>query len=263
MDDFLVMAIIAGIGVALIAGPLGCFVVWRRMSYFGAALSHSALLGVALGFLLDISPLIGIVGICFAIALALAALERDKHFSTDTILGILAHGMLAAGLIAIGFLDNVRIDLMAYLFGDILAVNSNDLMWIWGAGAGCLLTLALIWRGLVSMSVHEELAQVEGVPVTAFRTIFMIIIAMVIAMAMKVVGVLLIVSLLIIPAAAARRFSKTPEAMAVLAAIIGVVSVIGGIMISSAIDTPAGPSIVMVATALFFVTLIGRKAAVV
>ncbi len=261
MDDFLIRAAAAGIGVALVAGPLGCFVVWRQMSYFGAAMSHSALLGVALGILIDIDPMIGITGVCVAVALGLLALERDPRFARDTILGILAHGTLAIGLLAVAFLDSVRLDLMGYLFGDILAVTRGDLWWIYGGGAACLLVLALIWNRLLTMTVHEELAAVDGINVAATRLVFMLLIAFTIAAAMKVVGVLLIVSLLIIPAAAARRFAATPEQMAALAALAGCISVIAGLSLSATADTPAGASIVAAATVLFFATLGGRRTA--
>lgn len=255
MDDFLILALFAGVGVALIAGPLGCFVVWRRMSYFGATLSHAALLGVALGLLVDISPTIGIIAVCLGVALVLANLERDHRFAADTILGILAHGTLALGLVVVAFMDTVRVDLMGYLFGDILSVTLTDIGWIYGGGAACLVILALIWRPLLVMSVQEDLAAVEGVQVARTRLLFMLIIAFVIAVAMKVVGVLLIVSMLIIPAAIARRFSRTPEQMAVLSAVAGCLSVAGGLLASATIDVPAGPGIVVVATVLFFLTL--------
>jgi zinc transport system permease protein len=254
MDDFFFMALAAGVGVSMVAGPLGCFVVWRRMSYFGATLSHSALLGVALGLLLGVNPMIGVVATCIVIAAAVFSMERDPRFAADTILGILAHGMLALGLVAIAFLDNVRVDLMGYLFGDILAVSTNDLIWIYGGGAACLLILGMIWRGLLSMSVHDELARVEGVPVSAMRLIFMLMIAFVICIAMKIVGIMLIVSMLIIPPATARRFARTPEQMAFYAVIVGSLSVLGGLAASATIDTPAGPSIVVVAMVSFFAT---------
>jgi zinc transport system permease protein len=255
MDDFLILSLIAGIGVALVAGPLGCFVVWRRMSYFGAALSHAALLGVAVGILLDLNVMAGIIAVCLGVALILANLERDPRFAPDTILGILAHGALALGLVVISFMETVRLDLMGYLFGDILSVTAQDLTWIYGGGLICLAVLWLLWRPLLIMAVQEDLAQVEGVPVARTRLFFMVTIAFVIAVAMKVVGVLLIVSLLIIPAAIARRFASTPERMAVMAALAGCLSVAGGLFASATIDTPAGPSIVVVATALFFLTL--------
>jgi zinc transport system permease protein len=255
VDDFVLRALVAGVGVSLAAGPLGCFVVWRRMAYFGATLAHSALLGVALGLLFDVNVNLGIIAVCLSLALALVALEHDRRFASDTLLGILAHGALALGLVAVAFLGSVRVDLMSYLFGDILAVSAIDIAWIWGGGAACLAGLAAIWRPLLAITVQEDLARVEGVPVARVRTVFMVTIALVIALAMKIVGVLLIVSLLIIPAAAARRFASTPAQMAVGAALMGALSTAAGIGASLHFDTPAGPSIVVAAAALFFLSL--------
>lgn len=251
-------ALIAGIGVALIAGPLGCFVVWRRMAYFGAALAHSALFGVALGLLLGVSPTFGIIAVSLAVALMLVGLQSQRHIASDTLLGILAHGMLALGLVATALIETVRVDLMSYLFGDILAVGTTDIIWIFGGAVVALAALAMIWRPLLAMTVHEELAQVEGVPIVVTRLVFMVIIAVVIAVAMKVVGILLIVSLLIIPAAAARPFARTPEVMAVMAAVAGCIAVIGGLGASLTWDIPAGPAIVLVAVVLFVIGGVGR-----
>ena len=251
MDDFIVRALVGGIGVALIAAPLGAFVVWRRMSYFGATLSHSALLGVALGFLLGVSLNVAVIVVCIAIALMLGLLQHQRQLASDTLLGILAHSTLAFGLVALTFIEGLRVDLMAYLFGDILAVTTTDLVWIYVGGALSLAALVLLWRPLLSMTVHEELARVEGVPVRLVSTLFMLMIALVIAVAMKIVGILLITSLMIIPAATARRLASTPEHMAVIAALVGMLSVAGGIYASMLWDTPAGPSIVVMATVLF------------
>ena len=250
MDDFMLRALAAGIGVALVAGPLGCFVVWRRMSFFGAALAHSALFGVALGLLLNVDPVVGIAAVCIVVGVVLVVLQSQRQFAGDTILGILAHGMLALGLVATALVDT-RIDLMAYLFGDILAVGNADLIWIFAGGGVALAALAAIWRPLLAITVHEELAAVEGVRVVATQLAFMVVIALVIAVAMRIVGVLLIVSMLIIPAAAARTFARTPEMMAAVAAALGCIAAIGGLGASLEWDVPAGPAIVLAATALF------------
>ncbi len=261
MDDFILRALAAGAGVALVAGPLGCFVVWRRMAYFGATLAHAALLGVAAGFLFDVDFRLGIVFVSVAVSALVVLLERSHRLAADTLLGILAHGALAFGLVCLAFIDSARLNLTAYLFGDILAVDAIDIAWIYGGGAVALGVLALIWRRLLSITVQEDVARVEGVKVTAVRLAFMLVMALVIAVAMKIVGVLLIVSMLIIPAAAARRFAASPEAMAVLAALIGCASVAGGLGASLTWDTPAGPSIVVVATAIFFAAFLpgGRR----
>lgn len=256
MDDFFVRAVAAGLGVAVVAAPVGCFVVWRRMAYFGAALAHAALLGVAIGVLLSIDLVLAVTAVCVLIAVALFALQRRRTLSDDTLLGILAHAALAAGLISVAFLETVRVDLVAYLFGDILAVTGADVAWIWIGGPVVLACLAAIWRPLLSIAVHEDLARVEGLPVGRLRLLFMVLLAVVIAVAMKIVGILLIVSLLIIPPAAARRFASTPEEMALLAVAAGCVSVAGGLAASLRWDTPAGPSIVAAASLLFFAAVL-------
>ena len=256
MDDFIWRALLAGVGVALVAGPLGCFVVWRRMAYFGDTLAHAALLGVAIGYLLDIDLVVGVVATSLALALLLLAIERRHLVSTDTLLGILAHSGLAIGLVVIAFVETLRVDLMAYLFGDLLAVSPADLWWIGAAVAVALPIIAWAWRPLVAATVSEDLATVEGMAVAATRIVFPALLALVVAVAMKAVGVLLVTALLILPAAAARRLARTPEAMAVLAAVIGAVAVAGGLGMSLAWDTPAGPSAVVVAL-LIFIFMIG------
>ncbi len=254
MDDFLVRAVLCGLGVAAVAGPLGVFVVWRRMAFFGGTLGHSALLGVAAGLLLGLDTTVGVVAVCVAVALMLVAMEGRLRLGGDTLLGILAHATLALGLVVMAFLTTVRVDLMSYLFGDILAVTPADVMWVMAGGVVVLAALAALWRPLLAVTVHAELAMVEGVPVRTVNTALMLLLAVVVALAIKVVGVLLVVSLLVIPAAAARRFSPTPERMALLAAVAGCLSVAGGLAGSLAWDTPAGPSIVVAAAALFAVS---------
>ncbi|MCL7461310.1 zinc ABC transporter permease subunit ZnuB [Pseudomonas sp. NW5] len=261
MPDFLLNALLAGLALALVAGPLGSFVVWRRMAYFGDTLAHAALLGVALGFLLDISPTLSVALGCVLLAVLLVTVQRRQPLASDTLLGILAHSALSLGLVTVSLLDEVRVDLLAYLFGDLLAVGSTDLLWI---VAGSLLVLALLawlWQPLLAITVHEELARVEGLPVEALRLALMLLIAVVIAVAMKIVGVLLITSLLIIPAASAQRHARTPEQMAIGASLVGLASVCGGLALSWQHDTPAGPSVVVSAAALCLLSfLLPRRA---
>jgi zinc transport system permease protein len=254
IDDFLIRALLAGCAVAAVAGPLGAFVVWRRMAYFGSTLSHAALLGIALGLLMGINTMLGVMAVSVIVALLMSLRHwrvNNDMLSEDTMLGILAHGSLALGLVAVAFLDDVRFDLNAYLFGDILAVTANDLYWLYGGGAGVALILIYMWRPLLSATVHEELSIVEGIPVHTFRLIYMLVLAGVVALAMKVVGILLVTSLLIIPAAAARPLSSTPEQMGILASVCGCLSVAGGLWGSVNFNTPSGPSIVLAALVLF------------
>lgn len=251
MDEFLQRALLGGFSMALATGPLGAFIVWRRMAYFGDALAHSGLLGVVLGTMLAVDLELGVIATCILVALALVLLQRQQRLATDTLLGLLAHTTLSLGLVALAFIETVRVDLVGYLFGDILAISVNDLYWIWGGTALALAVLIKLWRPLLAITVHEELARVEGVAAFPIRLAFMLLIAIVIAVAMKVVGILLITSLLIIPAAAARRFARSPEGMAALASVFGCAAVGLGLWASLRWDTPAGPSVVLAATLLF------------
>ncbi len=260
MPEFLLYALLAGLGVASVAGPLGAFAVWRRMAYFGDTLAHSALLGVTFGLLLEINLNLAVALGCLLLALALVALQQNRLLATDTLLGILSHSTLALGLICLSMFTNSRIDLMAYLFGDILSASRADVIGIWAISLIVLVLLLWLWRPLLAITVHEELAQVEGVPVTAVRTALMLLMALVIAIAMKVVGALLITALLIIPAAASRRLTHTPEHMAIGASLLGCLSVSGGLGASFLWDTPAGPSIVLSAALLFLLSLGWRQA---
>ena len=250
MADFVVRAVLAGLLLALVAGPLGCFIVWRRMAYFGDTLAHSALLGIALGLLFDINLQLAVVFSCCLLAVLLVLMEKNKSLASDTLLGILAHSSLALGLVMLSFTP-VQIDLVSYLFGDLLTVSTRELLWIAGGALLALVTLLLFWNRLLSITLHEELAQVEGLDVTRLRLLLMLVMAVVVAVSMKIVGVLLITSLMIIPPATARHFARSPEQMALGASCAGAVAVCGGIAASWFWDTPPGPSIVAVAALLF------------
>ncbi|WP_429884704.1 zinc ABC transporter permease subunit ZnuB [Geoalkalibacter halelectricus] len=254
LDNFLLRALLGGLGVAAVAGPFGVFMVWRRLAYFGDTLAHSALLGIALGFLLHLDPTLAVIAVCQLLALLLFLLQRQRELASDTLLGILAHSSLALGLVALAFLQDVRIDLMAYLFGDILAVTRADLAWIFGGGLLAVTALATVWRPLLAITVHEDLARVDGVAVDFVQWLYTALLALVVAVMMKIVGVVLVTALLIIPAAAARRLARSPEAMAAFASLIGALAVGGGLTSSLYWDTPTGPSIVVAATLLFILS---------
>jgi zinc transport system permease protein len=253
MDNFFLQALLAGTILALAAGPLGSVMIWRRMVYFGAAVSHSALLGVAFGLLLGIAPSWGILLFCLLSGAGLYLLENNRRLSNETLLGILAHAALAAGLVIVSMLDNVRVDLMAYLFGDILALGPTDLWLVGGVSAMVLAILLRLWRPLLSVTANREIARVEGVHVDRVNLAYVLLLATLIAVGMKVIGIMLIVSLLLIPAAAARHLAGTPEQMAVIASGFGVISVALGMYASFQWDLPSGPAIVLAATAIFIV----------
>ncbi len=257
LDDFLMRGFLAGLAVAIATGPLGCFVVWRRMAYFGDATAHAAILGVALALGFQISIFIGTMVVALMMAMIVAMLA-GRGWAMDTTLGVLAHSALALGLVAVSFLPNVRVDLTAFLFGDILAVSRFDLGVI---ALGSALVLGLIlwrWRGLLMSTLNEDLAHSAGIHPARERMVLTLALAIVVAVALKIVGALLIGALLIIPAAAARNLARTPEMMAFFAILIGMVSVYGGLQLSLLQDTPSGPSIVVLAAMIFLISTLGR-----
>ena len=250
LNDFILRAALAGLGVALAAAPLGCFVVWRRMAYFGDATSHAAILGVALALATELPIFAGVLAVALAMALLVTTLS-ERQVRSDALLGVLAHAALALGLVAVSLIDGVRVDLESYLFGEILAVTVQDLVVIW-TGAGLVLAL-LVWRwqALLTSTLSPDLATASGISPRREQLILTIALAVTVAVAIKVVGALLIAAMLIIPAATARPFSRTPEAMAGLAVAVGSLSAIAGLAGAFTFDTPAGPSIVTMAAALF------------
>lgn len=255
-DDFILRAALAGLGLTLATGPLGAFVVWRRMAYFGDATAHAAILGVALSFAFALPLYLGILLVAVAVALVVSTLS-GRGQQMDTLLGVTAHSALAIGLVAVSFLPGVRVDLSAYLFGDILAIGWTDVATVW---IGAILVAGLLawrWQGLVTATVNEELAQASGVDPARERLVLTLALALTVALSIKIVGALMIAAMLIIPPAAARPLSRSPEAMAVTAALVGALAVLGGLVASLYLDTPAGPSIVTAAFVVFALTLPG------
>ena len=259
LDDFFIRALLAGIGVALVTGPLGCFVVWRRLSYFGDTLSHSALLGVTLAYSLEFNIAFSVFIISALIALILINLQKRTNLPGDALLGLLAHSSLAVGLVVIGFLSFIRFDIMGLLFGDILAVNVNDIITIWVGGAIILLVLKLIWKSLFASTVNYELAEAEGLDPDKAKAIFTILMAAIIAISIKMVGLLLITGMLIIPAAMARNISNSPKQMILFSVIGGLLSVVIGLFTSLEFNTASGPSIIAASLFLFILSLLKIK----
>ena len=258
-DDFIVRAFAAGIGLAFITGPLGCFIVWRRLSYFGDTIAHSALLGVVIAYALNFNLIIAVFVVSCLLALSLLFLQKRTNLPDDALLGLLAHSVLAIGLVLLGILSFIRIDLMGLLFGDILSVNVTDLLFVWIGGGIVLIVLILIWRPLFAGTVNLELAKAEGLNPDLANAIFTLLIASVIAISIKIVGILLITGLLIIPASASRNLSSTPVQMAIISSIIGVASVVLGIQTSMIWNTPTGPTILTITLGVFILTLLPLK----
>lgn len=258
LDDFLVRAALAGIAVALAAAPLGCFVVWRRMAYFGDATAHAAILGVALALLLSLPIAVGVLLTALGMALGVSVLTAHHH-AVDTMLGVMAHSALAVGLVAISFMPGLRTDLMGYLFGDILAVSRTELGVIWAGAAAVVLLLAWRWSALLTATLSADMAQAAGVQARQVQLVLTLALAVMVTVAIKIVGVLLIGALLIIPSATARYIARTPERMAFVAALIGCVSVVGGLGLAFWLDTPTGPTMVCLAAAMFALVSLGDQ----
>ena len=253
IEPFIIKGLLAGVIVALVAGVMGCFVVWRRMAYFGDSLAHSALLGIALGIALGVNHNLSVIMLCSLFALILVWLQQKRIFATDTLLGILAHASLSVGVITISILEQI-IDLHSYLFGDILTVGNDQIWWLVIGGGSVLGVLTYNWSSLVLMTIDEDLAQAENVPVARYQMLLMFLMTIVVAISIKIVGILLIASLLIIAPAASRQLSKSPEMMAMIACLIGVISVVIGMYFSFELDTPSGPTIVAALAALFVIS---------
>ncbi len=254
-EGFFQRALLAGLGIAMVAGPVGCFIVWRRMAYFGETLAHSGLLGVGLGLLLGINIVWGAVAAAVVLALLLLALKRQKELASDTLLGILSHTALALGLLTVGLITGAVTGHLDILFGDVLTVSRADVLTVWAGAALVLAVLVTLWRDLIAMAVHEDLARAEGVRVDRVELAFVLIIAIMTAISMKIVGLLLITALMIVPAAAARRLSASPEAMALWAVAIAAVAVLAGLFASAWWNVIAGPAIVIAAGLIFVLTL--------
>ena len=255
-DDFFIRALIAGVGIAIIAGPLGCLVIWRRLSYFGDTLSHSALLGVTLAYAFSINITLSVFVISSIVAILLINLQKRTKLAGDSLLGLLAHSTLAIGLVLIGFLSSIRFDLMGLLFGDILAVTTEDITLVWIGGIIILGILYYIWKSIFSATVNYDLAAAEGMRPEISNFIFTLLLAAVIALSIKMIGALLITGLLLIPAAIARNLSNSPKQMIIISVLAGIASVVIGLFTSLELNTSSGPSIIVVSLAIFVLSLI-------
>jgi zinc transport system permease protein len=251
--SFIALAAAAGLAIALVAGPVGCFVVWRRMAYFGDSLAHAALLGIGVGLMLDLHLSFAVLAVCLLSVPLILLLTNSQHVADDTALGILSHASLAIGITSVSLAAGGSIDLSSFLFGDILSLSETEVAVVIGMCAAVGIVLAKLWRQLVYVTIHFELASVEGLPSRRLEIILMLLIAVLVAVGMQVVGALLIGSLLIIPAAAAGLLAGNPERMAWVASSFASAAIIGGLAMSWWLDTPAGPSAVVVATSIFAV----------
>ena len=258
LDDFFTRALIAGLATALLTGPIGCFIIWRRMSFFGDTLSHSALLGVGLGLLLSLYQTLSVFLVALGISACLQWLRHKSTLSADTSLGILSHGALALGLLMLSLLPPSQIDISSVFFGDILATSQADVILMLGGLVAGLIIMRLIWHPLLVATINQDIAKAEGVKGQIAEVTFIAMLTMVIAFSFKIVGALLISALLVIPAATARQLSSSPEATAIMASLLGCIAVAGGLVASLTIDLPSGPAIVVISLILFVLSFVMR-----
>jgi zinc transport system permease protein len=252
-NDFIIYALICGIGIALSLCPIGCVVLWKRMTFLGDAIAHSATLGVILGIVFSINTTYTILLVSILFVLVIMYLK--KHHTSDTLVAIFSHSFLAIGLVIISVLPYIRVDIMSYLFGDLLMVDTSDIIVISVLTTCILMWLYGRWKLLLSAAINEDLAIVEGINTKALELEFMLIMAILISLSIKIVGILLISSLLVVPAASARNLSQTPKQMMLYSIIFGLIAVIMGIMLSAFFDIPSGPAIVVSAICIFSGTL--------
>jgi zinc transport system permease protein len=251
VEDFIIRGIVAAIGISIIAGSLGCFVIWKRMSYFSESISHSALLGVSLGIVSGIGIHFGliIVGVMFASLIVI--LQQRKFLSNDAILGIFSHIALSLGIVVLSLVGDANTDYFGFLFGDILSITDSDVLWVYSVVVVVGSLLIYFWQRLLLLTLNEELAVAEGLNETLYKLLFMLMIALTVSVSVQIVGVLLITSLLIIPPAIARVFSATPLQMVFGAIVVSIVSVFAGLGVSMNYDLAAGPSIVIALGVIF------------
>ena len=253
MEDFILRALAASLGVSVIAGSLGCFVIWKRLSYFSDSISHSALLGVALGLVTGLGINFGLVIVGALFATLIVVLQQKGFWSNDAILGIFSHIALSLGIVVLGFVGDRNIDYFAYLFGDILSINSQDIFWIFSVMVAVVVILVMNWKRLLLLTLNEELARAEGLNKVTYELLFMFLIALAVSVSVQIVGVLLITSLLIIPPAIARVYSGSPLSMIFSSVVVSVVSVLLGLFSSIQFDIATGPAIVITLGIVFFI----------
>lgn len=255
LDDFLVRSVIAGLIMVAIAAPMGCLMVWQRLAFLSDTLGHAAVMGVGLGLLLEVTPVFGVLAVALLIVFSLNRVDSFNSALSETTLAIISHTGLAGGIILVGLLPAQSVNLEAILFGDLLATTSADLVRLLITTLVLLLLLLHHWRSFVAVSVSREIAQAEGIEVRKVQFLMYIMIALLVAVMMKVMGVLLIAAMLVIPTTSARLFSRSPEQMVAVSALYGLGALAGGISSSFQFDWQTGPAIVVCAALLMLVTL--------
>jgi zinc transport system permease protein len=256
----IIFPLLGGVLTALVAGPLGSLLLWRRMAYFGDSLAHASLFGVAIALMLDMPMGTMVAIVCLGVALLLSRLMRSSEHGVDTWLTIMAYtGMSLALLMTASHSEHDGHALEDYLFGNLLSLSSDSIAWMCAGLAVVALLLWRHWTGLVAAAIHEEAAAVDGWPVDWLRPLLLLLLAAVVAAGAKVMGVLLISALMVIPAAAARYLARTPGQMAIRASIIAVLCMSAAVLVGQPLHLPIAALVVLFAlTALLLSWLLQR-----
>jgi zinc transport system permease protein len=244
-QDLWIFPLVGGILLAIMAAPLGCLMVWKRVAFFSDTLAHALLLGVALHFLVQLPLLLSLAGTAVLFSTLLALIYRRKQIPPDSFLVLLSQGGLALSILLMNFADLSSVELLIYLLGDILILQGTDLLWMLGATFLVSATLWKLWPLCLSMIAHEDLAAIEGVPVTRIQLLLFILMGFFMALSLKFTGALLLSTFLIAPPLSARSFAKTPEQMVGGAIVVGILSTCLGLICSFTLNLPTGPSIVL------------------
>jgi zinc transport system permease protein len=257
---FMQRALAAGVAVGFLCSVVGVFVTLRSMAFFSDAIAHSALAGIALGILFGMAPVPAAIIFCVVVAAGITYLTYRTELTSDTVIGVFFSGSIALGVLLMGLQEGYQTDLLTYLFGDVLAVSRLDVLL--AVGLAVFVTTIVFGRStlLVKIAFNRDLAQVEGAPVVVWDYIFMALLALTIAVSLKIVGIILVSALVIVPAATARNVARDFRSLMGLSVAVGLISAVGGLVASFYLNTASGPTIVMLSIVLFIISLAaGRR----
>jgi zinc transport system permease protein len=250
-SEFMRLAFAVGAIVGLLAPAVGFFLVQRRMSLIGDGIGHAAFAGVALGYLLDVSPVATALAASVIAAVAVEWLRAHRRTAGDQALALIFYTGIAAGVVLVSVAGALNVDLFGFLFGSILTITREDLLFVAILGGVGLATIALFYRALAAIVLDEEGARVAGVPIGWLNVLVATLAALTVALSMRVVGILLVAALMVLPVIAATRVAWSMGSTIVLSSVLGLASVLGGLTIAYHADLPPGGTIVLLSAGAF------------
>ena len=258
LDHFMVRAVCSSLLLCALCGPMGCLVLWQRLGFLGDTLAHATLFGVCIAALSHLSPLLCVLVVTIVLALLLARFRDRAHMAMSTLLAIVAQSALALGVIGLSITPE-RSNMTTFLFGDLLALSNKDILTLLVLVPVGLIVIKLLWIRLLKITLSEDIAASDGLNINFIRTAFMVTLALTVAIASQLVGILMVTSLMVLPAAAARVITKTPESMAVAATLIAMVGAIFGLYCSWMVNIPTTPMITLCFLGILLILLVGKK----